>query len=65
VSDNIIERFSIGICALSKKKYMSIADASSTTASRDITQLIEIGCIRHIEGTQGRNVRYEIVLEIK
>ncbi|ADR35357.1 filamentation induced by cAMP protein Fic (plasmid) [Sulfuricurvum kujiense DSM 16994] len=51
--------------ALSKKKYMTIADASSTTASRDITQLIEIGCIRHIEGTQGRNVRYEIVLEIK
>ena len=51
--------------ALSKKKYMSIADASSTTASRDITQLIEIGCIRQIEGTQGRNVRYEIVMESK
>lgn len=44
---------------LSKKKYMTIADASSTTASRDITQLIEIGCIRQIEGTSGRNVRYE------
>jgi len=51
--------------ALSKKKYMTIADASSTTASRDINQLIEIGCIRQIEGTQGRNVRYEVVLESK
>jgi Fic family protein len=51
--------------ALSKKKYMTIADASSTTASRDITQLIEIGCIRQIEGTQGRNVRYEVVIEPK
>jgi len=49
--------------ALSKKKYMSIADTASTTASRDITQLIEIGCIRQIEGTNGRNVRYEIVFE--
>lgn len=47
---------------LSKKKYITIADASSTTASRDITQLIEIGCIRQIEGTSGRNVRYEIVI---
>ena len=49
--------------ALSKKKYMSITDTASTTASRDITQLIEIGCIRQIEGTNGRNVRYEIVFE--
>lgn len=49
--------------SLSKKKYMTIADTASTTASRDITQLIEIGCIRQIEGTNGRNVRYEIVFE--
>ncbi|MFH0708962.1 MAG: DUF4172 domain-containing protein [Pseudomonadota bacterium] len=47
--------------SLSKKKYMTIADSASTTASRDITQLLEIGCIRQIEGTNGRNVRYEIV----
>lgn len=49
--------------SLSKKKYMTIADSSSTTASRDITQLIEIGCIRQIEGTNGRNIRYEIVFD--
>ncbi|MFZ3052470.1 MAG: DUF4172 domain-containing protein [Sulfuricurvum sp.] len=51
--------------ALSKKKYMTIADTASTTASRDITQLIEIGCIRQVEGTNGRNIRYEIVIESK
>jgi Fic family protein len=49
--------------ALSKKKYMIIADTASTTASRDIAQLIEIGCISQVEGTNGRNVRYEIVFE--
>ncbi len=48
---------------LSKKKYMSIADTASTTASRDIAELLESGCIRQIEGTSGRNVSYEIVLE--
>lgn len=51
--------------SLSKKKYMAIADAASTTASRDIAELLEIGCIRQIEGTQGRNVRYEIIMESK
>ncbi|MDD2782345.1 DUF4172 domain-containing protein [Sulfuricurvum sp.] len=49
--------------SLSKKKYMTITDTASTTASRDVTQLLEIGCIRQIEGTNGRNVRYEIVIE--
>lgn len=49
--------------ALSKKKYMIIADTTSTTASRDIMQLIEIGCICQVEGTNGRNIRYEIVFE--
>jgi Fic family protein len=46
--------------ALSKKKYMTITDSASTTASRDIAHLLDIGCIRQIEGTKGRNVRYEI-----
>ncbi|MCD8545048.1 MAG: Fic family protein [Sulfurospirillum cavolei] len=47
---------------LSKKKYMSIADTTSTTASRDIVELLEFGCIEQIEGTAGRNVSYRIVL---
>ncbi|MCB9096315.1 MAG: Fic family protein [Arcobacter sp.] len=45
---------------LSKKKYISISNSSSTTASRDISELLEIGCIKQVEGTAGRNVRYEI-----
>lgn len=47
---------------LTKKKYMSIADAASTTASRDIAELIEFGCIEQIEGTAGRNVSYKIII---
>ncbi|QIR75856.1 Fic family protein [Sulfurospirillum diekertiae] len=47
---------------LSKKKYMSITDTASTTASRDIVDLLEFGCIEQIEGTAGRNVGYRIVL---
>lgn len=50
---------------LSKKKYMSIAGAASTTASRDITELLEYGCIKQIDGTQGRNVSYEIIMDNK
>ena len=40
---------------LSKKKYISISNSSSTTASRDISELLEIGCIKQVEGTAGRN----------
>lgn len=45
---------------LSKKKYMSISGTASTTASRDLSELLELGCIRQVEGTSGRNVSYEI-----
>lgn len=48
---------------LSKKKYMSISGSASTTASRDIAELVEMGCIRQTEGTSGRSVSYELVLE--
>ena len=47
---------------LSKKKYMIIANTTSSTASRDISELLELGCIKQIEGTQGRNIRYELML---
>lgn len=47
---------------LSKKKYMSIADTTSTTASRDIVELLEKDCIKQKKGTAGRNISYEIVL---
>ena len=45
---------------LTKKKYMSISNSSSTTASRDLSELIELDCIKQIEGTAGRNISYEI-----
>jgi Fic family protein len=45
---------------LSKKKYIKIADTTSSTASRDISELLSLGCIEQIEGTQGRNVRYKV-----
>jgi Fic family protein len=46
---------------LSKKKYTIIADTSTATASRDIAELLKKSCIRQVEGTTGKNTRYEIV----
>ena len=45
---------------LSKKNYMIIADATPSTASRDINELLDLECIKQIDGTQGRNVRYKV-----
>lgn len=45
---------------LNTKKYISITKVSKATAVRDITQLVELGCIKQIDGTLGRNIRYEI-----
>lgn len=52
------------IGGLSKKKYLKIADTTSTTGSRDINELIKLGCIQQIEGTVGRNTKYEINIPI-
>ena len=49
---------------LSKKNYIIIADTTSATASRDIVELITLGCIEQVEGTDGRNVRYKVVLDV-
>ena len=45
---------------LNTKKYISLTKVSKATAVRDITALVEFGCIKQIDGTAGRNVRYEI-----
>jgi Fic family protein len=42
---------------LSAKKYMAITSCSKATATRDLTALVEIGCLYRLEGG-GRNVRY-------
>jgi Fic family protein len=47
---------------LSKKKYTIIADTTTATASRDIVELIEKKCIKQVDGTTGKNTRYEIMI---
>lgn len=39
---------------------MAITKVSKATASRDISELLEFGCIQQIIGMAGRNVRYTI-----
>jgi len=50
------------IGGLSRKKYTIIADTTTATASRDIAELLEKECIKQVEGTTGKNTRYEIIL---
>jgi len=45
------------------KKYMAITKTSKATAVRDISQLVTLGCIKQIEGSKGRSVRYEVDIE--
>ena len=45
---------------LSTKKYMALTKVSKATATRDISELLEYGCIEQVEGTAGRNVRYKV-----
>ena len=52
-----IENFEGG---LSTKKYANMANTSTPTAKRDITQLINWGLIVHVAGSAGRNTRYEL-----
>ncbi len=54
------ENFEGGI---NTKKYISLTKVSKATAVRDITQLVEFGCIKQIKGTKGRNIRYEVQVQ--
>lgn len=45
---------------LNTKKYISLTKVSKATATRDLSLLVEYGCIKQIEETAGRNVRYII-----
>ena len=42
-------------------KYVAMIKTSLVTAKRDIQELMKLGCLHQIEGTQGRNIRYDIV----
>ncbi|QOY53147.1 Fic family protein [Candidatus Sulfurimonas baltica] len=46
---------------LTTKKYVAMTKTSLATAKRDIQELVKLGCLHQIEGTQGRNIRYDIV----
>jgi Fic family protein len=45
---------------LNTKKYMAITKVSKATATRDISELIEFECIKQVDSTAGRNIRYTI-----
>jgi Fic family protein len=45
---------------LSTKKYISMTQVSKATAIRDISELVEFGCIEQIKDTAGRNIRYKV-----
>ena len=51
------ENFEGGI---NTKKYMALTKISKATAIRDITELLDFGCIEQITGSAGRNVRYKV-----
>lgn len=57
IFDKGAENFEGGI---NTKKYISLTKVSKATAVRDISQLVGLGCIVQVEGTQGRNVRYKV-----
>ncbi len=59
ILDRGSENFEGGI---NTKKYINLTKVSKATAVRDITQLVEFGCIEQIEQTSGRNVKYRVVV---
>lgn len=48
---------------INAQKYMKITDCSKATATRDLAELLEQGCIVRLPGS-GRNTRYELVLPV-
>lgn len=59
ILDMGVENFQGG---LNKRKYVAMAKTTSSTASRDIAELIEKGCIAQVEGSTGRATSYVVVL---
>lgn len=43
---------------LTTKKYMKM----SKTTSRDMKEMVLLTCIKKVEGTSGRNVRYDVLI---
>ena len=51
------------IGGMSAKKYITITDCSKATATRDLSELLLRGCLKHLEG-KGRSVRYILSLDV-
>ncbi|QSZ42351.1 DUF4172 domain-containing protein [Sulfurimonas aquatica] len=49
--------------SLTTKKYVAITKTSLATAKRDMQELLKYGCLYQIEGTQGRNIKYDLLYE--
>lgn len=47
---------------INTKKYINMTKVSKATAVRDISELQKLGCIKQVEGSSGRNVRYEVIV---
>ncbi len=45
---------------LTKKKYVAMTKASTTTATNDLKQLLQLGCIKQTAGTIGRGTSYYV-----
>jgi len=52
--DTAVEEFAQGINA---RKYQSLAEVSKATATRDLAELVEKGCLSKLPGG-GRSTRY-------
>jgi Fic family protein len=48
---------------LSTKKYMSMTKVSKPTAFRDMQELVALGYLKQVDGTAGRNVKYELLIK--
>jgi len=59
ILDKGIENYEGG---LNKRKYIAVAKTSKTSATKDLKELLEKGCIKQIDGTSGRSTSYEIII---
>lgn len=48
---------------MNTRKYAAITKTSKVTASRELKDLVNKGCIVQCEGTAGRNISYEVLLK--
>ena len=59
--DSAGDEFAQGISA---RKYQSLAKVSKATATRDLTELLEKGCLEKMPGG-GRSTRYVVSTELQ